>query len=194
MTDETGGGSPRRPRKKPQASTHGKFNPIADQSNWRVKLRAQSIKFDDEQKETYLVAISEHGRRTDAARSANVCPQTVANHLKNDPDFARAFDNAIGEYRDKVRGVAQKLALEGVEEPIIGGQFKDTVVATKLVYATNILAMEMRRTDPEYRDKQTEAVTDEAQGVLVAPAEVDSLEAWAAQYAPKVDEAVAEDA
>lgn len=194
MTDETPR-KPRRPRKKPQASTYGKLNPIADQSSWRVKLRTQSLKFDDEQKETYLVALSEHGQRMAAAAAAGVSLQCVRDHLKNDPDFAAAFDQALQAYRDKVVNVAQKLALEGIKRPIIGGLHKDEVVAHEMVYATNILAMELKRVEPGYRDKQVEQASDETPGVLVAPAEVDSIEAWAAQYAPKPsDEKVGEDA
>lgn len=158
----------------------------AGASSWREKLQSSKIKFDDRQKLVYCEFLAETGRKTHAAMAAAVCEQTVANHLKNDPEFADMVQRALGQYRDTILGHAYKLSVEGVDEPIVGGKDKDEVVAYKKVYATNILAMEMRKVDPSYKDR-AEVDVNMKGGVLVTPAQM-SPDEWASKYAPKEGE------
>lgn len=126
-----------------------------DQTGWRRELQAAKVKFDDEAKEIFLRELAQSDRLHSSSRSAGVCLQTVRNHIDNDPEFAEAVLEAKAAYKDRVLTTMQLVALDGVEEPIIGGQFKDEVVATKRVFATNILAMEMKRVDPAYKERDT---------------------------------------
>lgn len=169
----------------PRASTTGGPGPReADQSSWRRRMQESRLKFDDRAKEIFLEKYAECGLMYVSARAAGVTTQTVRGHIENDPVFADAFEEAKAAYRDIVMAHAYKLSIEGVDEPIIGGQWKDEVVAYKKVYATNILAMEMRRVNPDYKDRADVNLSGNVGGVLVVPARL-SVEEWtkaAAEY------------
>ncbi|HNQ98351.1 MAG TPA: hypothetical protein PKN52_00045 [Trueperaceae bacterium] len=169
----------------PRASTTGGPGPrVVDMSNWRRRLQESRLKFDDRAKNIFLEKYAECGLMYVSARAAGVTPPTVTSHVENDPDFAAAFQDAKDAYRDRVMAHAYKLSIEGVEEPIIGGKDKDEVVAYKKVYATNILAMEMRRVNPDYKDRADVNLSGNVGGVLVVPARL-SVEEWtkaAAEY------------
>jgi hypothetical protein len=155
---------------KPRRSTTGGSGPRnVDQTNWRKKLAAHRIKFDDDQKQVFLDHFRRHGRQHQAAEAAGVSPNCVRDHLENDPDFYEAYQSARDEYKDHIQEQVYRLAVEGVDKPIIGGEFKDEIVAYEKVFFPNLLAMEAKRVNPEYRDKQ-EHVHEHKGGVLVAPA------------------------
>lgn len=165
----------------PRASTTGGPGPRkVDQSSWRKRMKTSRIKFDDDAKERFLQGYAEHGRMHDGAVAAGVTYSCVKNHLDNDPEFMQAFLEAKQAYRDRFLRHVQKMMFEGVEEPIIGGQFKDEVVAYKRVYPTNLIAMEMRRVEPEYKER-TEVDMNVQGGVLVVPARM-STEEWMAKF------------
>ncbi len=147
----------------------------SDMSGWRHELQAAKVKFDDDAKQTFLQEYAKSDRLQASAALAGVCLQTVRNHIDNDPDFAEAIKEAKEAYKDRLREHVQDLVFEGVDEPIIGGQFKDEVVAHKRVYPTNLIAMEMKKTDPEYRDKH-EHNHNVRGGVLLIPATPETKE------------------
>jgi hypothetical protein len=66
-----------------------------------------------------------------------------------------------------------------VKAPVPKGAYKDAVVATKKVYDSRLLALEMKRLDAGYRDGPQVDVNVNT-GVLVAPAEI-SPEDWIAR-------------
>lgn len=158
-----------------------KVRPIADQTNWRKKLQASRIKFDDEAKEIFLAAFAEHGRKFDAALAAGVGTLTVSNHCKNDPDFAQAYDEAKAEYRDKfVAKAIGELAYEGI---LIERKIGDDVIETKRDYPIRLIELELKRIDSTFRDKQEVSLTGGG-GVLVVPAAMTPAE-WVADQARK---------
>lgn len=146
--------------------------------NWRGRIQAAQTKFDDAAKQVYLDFLAKTGRRYDAAAAAGVTQRCVRLHVVDDEEFAEAYDEALAAWRDKVLRQAEKLALEGVREPVASG---GKVVAHKRVYATNILAMEMRRVEPAYKERHEHDVNLRG-GVLVAPPG-QSPEEWARQFA-----------
>jgi hypothetical protein len=177
---------------KPRKSS-GNKNPgttvVVDATNWRKKIQASKIKFDDIQKAIFIKVFSETGRLFEAANAADVSTGTVRNHLTADPEFEEAYERAKAYYREQVvHKVVQKVALEGVLEPIVGGKFKDEVVAHKRVFATNILAMEMKRVDPGYREK-AEVDVNMRGGVLIMPATIPEEE-WIAKYSKAAPDSV----
>jgi hypothetical protein len=139
-----------------------------DFTGWRKRIQASKLKFDDTQKSIYLNVLAKTGRKNQAAQAAGVCTTQVLRHRDNDPDFELAFQEAMGKYHDKVHTLAYKL-MDGIKEPIVGGKDKDQIVAYKLVHATNLLAMEMRRVNPEYKER-AEVEHTGGGGVLLAPA------------------------
>ena len=166
---------------RPRQGVAPKANPVADQSNWRTRLVAGRIKFDDQAKEIFLAHFAEHGRKKHAATAAGVSVLTVTNHCKNDRDFAWAYDEAQAEYRDKFVGKAiGELAYEGIK---IERKIGPDVIETKRDYPIPLIAMELKRIDHSYRDKQEVSLTG-AGGVLVVPAGMTPSE-WVADQAKK---------
>lgn len=143
--------------------------PIA---NWRKRQRR--TKLDDAAKERFLKNYGEHFQRGKAADAAGVCLQTVANHEKNDPEFAAAIEACRQAYADRVEAQMAKVAIEGIDEPIIGGKDRDKIVGHKKVIATNILAMMAKRANPEYKEKSELDLNHNGGGVLVVPSRTSS--------------------
>lgn len=172
------------PAKKARASTTGKGRADkvkADQTNWRTKLQQSRIKFDDDQKETYLLKYAEHGLKGRAAKEAGVCLQTVNNHIDNDPDFAAAVEAAQAEYRDKVVDHSTDLALNGIE---VKKYNKDgDLIEERRDYPIRLIELELKRVEPGYRDKQTIDL-NHGGGVMVAPPDM-SPEDWIKQQEEK---------
>ena len=180
---------PRKKRKSPQASTTGKRNPKVVQDTWRTRLMTSRVKFDDDQKEIYLLALADHGRKGDAAKTAGVCPQTVLDHCRNDPNFEAAFNNALDAYRDKFVDHATNLALNGVEKRRYNKD-GDLVEETK-EYPIRLIELELKRVEPGYRDKQTIDMNHKG-GVLLAPAGVSPAD-WMKQQAEENSEKESKD-
>lgn len=154
-----------------------------DLSGWRKQIQAAKLKFDDVQKGIYLNVLAKTGRKQQAADAAGVCVSLVLRHRDNDPEFNNAVDAALQKYHDKVHTLAYKL-MDGVKEPIVGGKDKDQIVAHKMVHATNLLAMEMRRVNPEYKERAEVEHTGN-NGVLIVPETAKSVEDFLKQEAER---------
>lgn len=121
------------------------------------------------------------GRVTHAARAAGISPLTVRNMEKNNPEFAEMMAEAQMEYRDKIAAEVYRRAVEGWDVPIVGGQFKDQVVAHERKFSDRLLEMEAKRVDPGYREKQTVNVGQQG-GVIVISASPANKEDWRDSY------------
>lgn len=158
-------------------------NPVADQRNWRVKLLASRIKFDDRAKEIFLRDFADHGRKKEAANVAGVSLLTVTNHCKNDPDFAQAFDEAQAEYRDKfVKRAIDEIAYQGIAINKVN-PFTGDVYEERREHPVRLLELELRRIDPTFRDKHEISLTGGG-GILVVPAAMTPAE-WVADQEKK---------
>lgn len=162
-----------RPRKKNgelfPSSTGGPGKRVVDQTNWRRQLQERRIKFDDKAKWAFIAEFAMHNRFMHACEAAGVSFRTVKAHIENDPEFAELVEEAKEFYKSRVLKHAQRLMLEGMSEPILGGKFKDEVVGEKIIYPIQLIAMEMKKVDPDYKDRQ-EIEHKGGGGVLVAPA------------------------
>lgn len=146
----------------------------AELASWRSKFtNAAMIKFDDTRKAIYLNVLRKTGLKVRAAQAAGVVLTTVQNHIDNDPAFKAAREEALAEYADVIQQHAFKVSVKGVKKPIVGGKDKDEIVAYEEVYATNILAMEMKRTNAEYKERSEIDLNNKSGGVLVVPAGLD---------------------
>ena len=185
-------------------SSTGKVKDVqADQTNWRTQLRQSRIKFDDEQKQIYLAKMAETGLKGESARAAGVSLSCVQKHRDNDEEFAEAEAAAMKRYSDFVASAVRARGIEGYEEPVFfkgvraiepvldenGAQvlddqdrpiYKFTGVRK---FSDRMLEMEAKRTNEEYRDKQTIDLNANA-GVLVAPEGMDP-EDWIAEQEAK---------
>ena len=107
------------PAKRKYPSSTGKVKNVkADQTNWRVKLQQSRIKFDDDQKQVYLVELAKHGLKGRSARAAGVSNQTVRDHMENDEEFATNYEEALEEYRDLLADEVRRRGADGWLEPV----------------------------------------------------------------------------
>jgi hypothetical protein len=143
----------------------------ADQGNWRKKLQASKLKFDDVQKQVYLKHLAQFGRKQHACKAAGVCFETVAKHIENDAEFASAREAAMQDYADAVQQLAYRL-MNGTKKPIIGvDKGTSFIIGHELVHATNLLAMEMKKTNPAYKERsEVDLNGGTVGGVLLVPA------------------------
>lgn len=195
----------------PHPTTTGKVvNVQADQTNWRNKLQLSRLKFDDSKKDIYIAALADRGKKGMAAEAAGVCLHLVRDHMKNDPDFGEAVENAINTYDDKISEEVRRRGHDGYLEPVYqkGMQALVSVVdpetgeilydentgkpRMKLAYirkySDRMLELEAKRVNPGYRDKQTIDLNSAGTGVLVAPADM-TPEAWIADQKAKNENA-----
>lgn len=121
------------------------------------------------------------GRYSHAARAVGVSNTTIKFHEKNNPDFGEMVAEAQQEYRDRIAAEVYRRAVEGWDVPIVGGQWKDKVVAHERKYSDRLLEMEAKRVDPGYREKQTLNVGQHG-GVIVINAAPQESGAWRDKY------------
>ncbi len=121
------------------------------------------------------------GRVTHAARASGISPLTVKATEKSNPEFAEMVGLAQMEYRDKVAAEVYRRAIEGWDVPIVGGQWKDKVVAYERKFSDRLLEMEAKRVDSGYREKQSLNI-GQAGGVIVINASPTEKEPWRAKY------------
>ena len=168
---ETGMAEKKRPprKKRPRGSSTGRVvNVPADQTNWRQNLQQARIKFDDVQKDIYLMELADHGLKGRSGRSAGVCMQTIQDHREIDPEFQMSEQEAMSKYRDKVVAHANDLALNGVKTVRI---IDERERVEKIEYPIRLIELELKRVEPEYREKQPMDINPVGTGVLLAPAD-----------------------
>lgn len=151
---------------------------------WRTVIRMSRIKFDEEAKGRFLNEFRKWGRMGESAAAAGVSPQTVRKAMEDDEDFAEAMLLCEHEYKDKLIGHHQDLLFNGTEKTSYdrnGG-----IVSTETVYPIRLIELELKKHDAGYRDKQEIAVNHSG-GVLVAPAEMTSIDDWEKRFSKAKD-------
>ena len=76
-------------------------------------MTIKSYKFTDNKKDEYLELLRQGGRRYASAKAVGVTPQTVNAHVKDDPNFARAVDEAEMEANEQVEDALFMTATSG---------------------------------------------------------------------------------
>ena len=166
-------------------TTTGNAFPEVDYRDWRVDaVRTSSMKFDDPAKAEYLQCLARYGLKVKAADLVGISMPTVIRHLKKDPDFAAAYDDALGRYRDRFIDHALTLCTEGMHD----NHYRDgELVRSTVKYPIPLIQMEMRRLDPTYRNNYQET-SNSAGGVLVVPSRTTPEEWIEAQQGMEKDE------
>lgn len=157
---------------------------------WRVRIKAQAGKFDDEAKAAFLAHYAETGRKGDSARMAGVTTKTVWDHVGKDEDFAAAVLAAEQDYESKVMAHVQKLVFEGQKKVTYDRQ--GNVVSEEQVFPVPLVQMEARRVHEGYREKR-EMDVKVAGGVLIAPAAVSSIDEWEEKFGGRTIEGEAQE-
>lgn len=151
---------------------------------WRTKIVMSRRKFDDEAKGIFLREYAKWGRMGEAASAAGVTTQTVRKAIEDDEEFAEALLVQEEEYKDKLIGHHQNLVFNGIEKNRFDRE--GNLIETSVEYPIQLIAMELKKHDRAYRDKQELAVTHGG-GVLVAPSEVQSVDDWENRFSKAID-------
>lgn len=144
-------------------------------------LMSEKVKFDDGAKAIFLSQIADHGRLGTAARASGVTVDTIHRHVKADPKFGALMGEALQVYRDDLVAHHQDLVFNGVVKKTFDRDGR--VIAETIEYPIQLIAMELRKHDPDYRDKR-EVTNTFRGGVLIAPAEMKSVEDWENRFSP----------
>ena len=146
-----------------------------EDGEWRTRIKMSRIKFGDTEKGVFLETYRKWGRMGEAAAAAGVTTGTVRRHIEEDEDFAEALLTAEEEYTEKLIGHHQNLVFNGTVKTSYDRN--GNKVSEETVYPIRLIELELKKHDSGYREKQEVAVSHSG-GVLVAPAEVGSIEDW----------------
>jgi hypothetical protein len=155
-----------------------------EDGNWRQKVKMERIKFDDKAKGVFLDEYRQWGRIGDAAAKVGVTIGCVRDHVDKDEDFAVAFLMAEEEYKNKVIEHVQDLIFNGTEK--ITYARDGSIASTERIYPIRLIEMEMKKIDEGYREKQ-ELKVNHTGGVLIAPTEMASIDAWEKKFKNAID-------
>ena len=118
---------------------------------------ANGIPLHDDRKAAFIAELARHGIAMRAARAAS--PHTVSGALstfsderRRDPAFASQWEEAVEVARAEVEHEIYRRSTEGVEEPVFGGKYRETVVGTVRRYSDRLLELRARALLPAYRD------------------------------------------
>lgn len=110
-----------------------------------------------DRKAAFIAELARHGIAMRAARSASPHSSTGAlstfqDERQRDPDFDRAWEEAVEAARADVEHEIYRRSTEGYDEPVYGGRYKETVVGTVRRYSDRLLELRARALLPAYRD------------------------------------------
>lgn len=151
---------------------------------WRTKIRFSRRVFNEREKGIFLNEYQKWGRMGESAAAAGVSPQTVRKAMEEDEDFANAVWLCEEAYRDKLIGHHQDLVFNGTEK--VNYDRNGNIVSRETVYPVRLIELELKKHDKGYRDRQEVDITHKG-GVLIAPAEVGSIDDWEKRFAQAKD-------
>jgi len=154
--------------------------------------RKPMVPFTSDRKQQFLDLFRSHpelkGCRALCAEAVGVSITTVYDHLKRDPEFAEAFEDALQAFIDEnLFAPALKRARDGVERPILGGKYKDEIVTYEKVYSDAMMLAMLRAHRAEFRDKEAVGAASvnlggSGGGVLVVPGAPTTINEWQNWY------------
>lgn len=151
---------------------------------WRTRIKMSRNKFGEREKEIFLMEYAKWGRMGESAAAAGVSTQTVRKAMEDDEEFAEAFLMQEEEYKEKLIGHHQDLIFNGIEK---NRYDKDgNLIETSRDYPIRLIELELKKHDEGYRDKR-EVKLDHTGGVLVAPAEVGTIDDWEKKFSQMRD-------
>lgn len=92
----------------------------------------------------FLHALAKTGCVRDACAKAGISSTSAYRHRQRDPEFERAWEQALTDARPVLEAAAFERAVEGVDEPIVSG---GKIVAYRKRYSDALLLMLLKRAD-----------------------------------------------
>lgn len=139
--------------------------------------KSEVVRFDADRKARFLFNLKLTGQLQRSAQEAGISPRTVRQHLKDDPDFKEAYDEAYEDFKEGIETEIMRRAIMGWEEPV----YQQGVLAgTVRKYDSRLLELLAKRHIPAYKEKQlpTDGVPI---GILVVP-ESQGADDWEAKH------------
>lgn len=152
--------------------------------DWRIKVKMSRVKFDDEAKGIFLEEFRKWGRMGEAAAAAGVTTACVRRHIEEDEDFAVAVAVCEEEYKDLLIGHHQDLVFNGTIKKSYDRN--GNLVSEEQIFPIRLIELELKKHDSGYRERQEVAVSHSG-GVLVAPADVGTIDDWEKRFASAKD-------
>lgn len=122
--------------------------------------------FTEERKAEFLEVFRTTGAHYISAELVGVAGTTVFAHIRKDPAFAEAYEEAKQHFGDTVEQEAIRRAVQGWKErPVVSED--GTVVGYVQKFSDSLMAMVLKRWRPEYAEKISVNVSG---GVLLVPA------------------------
>lgn len=147
-----------------------------------TKLRRDRVEFDSEAKERFLAQISDCGIIGAGLQAAGVSGRTFYQHLDADEDFALAYKDALEDYRARLLRHHQNLVYNGTVKKSYDRN--GNLISEEQVYPIPLIQMELKAIDERYREKR-EVDMNVRGGVMIAPADVKSVDEWESKYGGK---------
>lgn len=146
--------------------------------------RRPSVPMTEERARAFLVNYRNTGRFHLSCELTGMTSDTVKKYMKRDPDFAADVEEAKELWIDEfLVSAAVRRAVEGVDEPIIGGKERDQVVTHRRVYSDSLLNQLLKANRPEFREKGNEGSKDSGSGgVMIIPAGPTNVDDWQAKF------------
>ena len=125
----------------------------------------------DQDKQRYLDALAECGVRSTACKQAGVSTTSVSKWLRNDPEFALAYDEAIEESLDLLESEARRRAFEGVDRTRYVGTGENAREYIETTYSDTLLIFLLKGGRPDkFADRQKQEISGPGgQPVELAP-------------------------
>lgn len=147
--------------------------------------RKAPVFFTPELKEKFLDNYRMCGLLYRACELTGVSSTTVLDHCKIDPVFGELYKEAKEAHTDSMIQAAIERAVEGVEEPIVGGQFRDEIVTTVRRYSDKLMELMLRSRRDEFRSNPQGDTGQAASGIIVLPARPTTAADWEAEFGEK---------
>lgn len=177
-------------RKRPRSLLDRGSKPILveewdeEAGEWRRRIKMSRKLLDEAGKARFLETYRKWGRMGDAAAAVPCSTQVVRKEIAEDEDFAEAVLMAEEEYRDKLIGHHQDLVFNGTIKKSYDRN--GNLVSEETIYPIRLIELELKKHDSGYREKQEVAVNHSG-GVLVAPAEMGSIDDWEKKFSNMKD-------
>lgn len=146
---------------------------------WRTRIVALRSGLTEERKTIFLAELEKHGRVTDACRVAGTWPPQIRKCRDLDPEFDEACVVAVQTYTDRLIGHHQDLVFNGTKRITYDRTGK--ISGEETIYPIRLIELELKKHDEGYRDKR-DVNMNVSGGVLVAPADVASIDDWEEKF------------
>ena len=159
---------------------------IIDPETGEVKqvIRMKRKLFNAERKEKFLDEFIKWGRMGESAKAAGVATNTVRKGMEEDDEFAAAVAEAGQIYKDKLIGHHQDLVFNGTLKEHYDRN--GNLVSSETIYPIRLIELELKKHDSGYREKQ-EIQHQQSGGVLIAPAEMGTIDNWEKKYGKVIE-------